>query len=195
MAEEKSIEPLPFFQPRAECDNLQVAYLLWKIAGQVVVTDSGCWEWLAATKTAKGYGKIGHSNKDWLVHRLVYNLCVGHVPPTLLICHRCDNPPCCNPAHLYAGSTSDNQRDAVERGNHYLPCPKGGKKARKLTDAAVRDIRSVASRGVGGGVVRRLAEKYNVSVVLISNVIHRHRYAGVPDTEAQDDRTRMGNVE
>lgn len=171
----------PFFQPRPECDDLQTAYLLWKIANTLRVSRLDCWEW-QGSKVRNGYGRIGVNKKDWLVHRLIYELCVSHVPPSRVICHRCDNPSCCNPSHLYAGTQADNMRDAVSRGNHYKPCPKGSRKARKLTDDAVRDIRRRADIG-GKGIVSKLAREYGVSAVLVSQVIHRHRYASVLDDD------------
>lgn len=171
----------PSFQPLPEHDSLNTAYLLWKIAATVKACPSGCWEW-QAVKDGKGYGKVGHSKKDWLAHRLVFNLCVAPVSPAMLVCHRCDNPACVNPAHLFAGTSSDNLKDMSSKGRHRNPCPRGERKpAPKLSDDAVRDIRRTVSAGVGGGVVRRLAEKHGVSASLVSNVIHRHRYASVPD--------------
>jgi hypothetical protein len=179
MATQQPTPLRPSFQPRAECDDVQTAYLLWKIAGNVRVAESGCWEWLGA-KVKRGHGRIGASKKDQLVHRLVYELCVAHVPPSKLVCHRCDNPPCCNPAHLYAGTASDNQKDSVQRGNHYQPCPKGSKSSRRLSDDDVRAIRRRVDAG-GKGIGQRLADEYKVSPELISNIVHRKRYARVSD--------------
>ncbi|MBT8085976.1 MAG: HNH endonuclease [Woeseia sp.] len=54
-------------------------------------------------------------NKRHLTHRLMYEIAYGEIPQGAFICHHCDNPPCCNPAHLYAGNAKTNQRDARER--------------------------------------------------------------------------------
>lgn len=175
----------PFFQPRPETANLQTAYLLWKLAGNVAVTSTGCWEW-QGVRLRKGYGRIGVSKKDELVHRLVYKLCVADVPVSVEVCHHCDNPPCCNPAHLFAGTRSANLLDMVAKRRHKNPCPRGQKKpAPKLSDDAVRTIRRRADAG-GKGTVSRLALEFDVSVTLISNIIHRHRYASVSDEVTLD---------
>ncbi len=76
-----------------------------------------CWPWLGCTNN-QGYGRAG---KRGYAHRLAYELSYGDLPPRVVIRHACDNPLCCNPAHLLAGSQSENMRDAVARGRHYSP--------------------------------------------------------------------------
>jgi hypothetical protein len=71
-----------------------------------------CWEWDGALQTA-GYGFFGGSE---LAHRLVYRLIVGEIPEGMHVLHSCDNPPCCNPRHLWIGSNRDNRVDAMRKG-------------------------------------------------------------------------------
>lgn len=177
MAEQQSSPQRPFFKPRPECDELQTAYLLWKIAERVEIRESGCWEW-QGSRVRNGYGRIGNNKKDELVHRLVYRLCVSELPPSVFVCHRCDNPICLNLAHLFAGTHSDNTRDAVSKGRNYLPCPKGGSKARKLSDD---DVRAIRRRVDSGERVGQLALEYAVSASVITSVVRRHRYRSVSD--------------
>jgi hypothetical protein len=177
MATEQPTAERPFFQPRPECADLQTAFLLWKIAGNVRVAASGCWEW-QGSGVQNGYGRIGHSRKEELVHRLVYRLCVADVPASIQVCHHCDNPACLNLAHLFAGTASDNARDAVAKGRNYVPCQKGGNKARKLSDDDVRAIRPKADAGEKMG---RMAQEYRVSPSVITSVVRRHRYRSVAD--------------
>lgn len=75
-----------------------------------------CWLWSAA-KDTKGYGLIRHDGKNnQKVHRVVYQLAVASIPEGMIVCHRCDTPACCNPFHLFLGSTLDNMADMKLKG-------------------------------------------------------------------------------
>lgn len=74
-----------------------------------------CWPWTAGVDK-DGYGKIRHKGVDRRAHRVSYELEYGATD--LHILHRCDNPPCCNPKHLFAGSPKDNSSDKVAKNRH-----------------------------------------------------------------------------
>jgi hypothetical protein len=179
MATSEPTPARPSFKPLPEHDTLNVAYLLWKIASNLRVSPSGCWEWQGA-RVQTGYGRVGTNRKDKLVHRLLYELCMAALPASTNVCHHCDNPPCCRLDHLFAGTQSENLKDAVAKGRNYVPCPKGRRRTCKLTPDAVRAIRRRADAG-GKGIIRGLAQEYGVSPTLVSQVIHRQRYGRVPD--------------
>lgn len=103
-----------------------------------------CWEWgLSRFVKRGGYGQIRTSDKRTLkTHRVAYELHYGTIPPGMFVCHRCSNPPCCNPHHLYAGTPADNSADTVAAGHQYIPPLKLGERvaSAKLKEADVREI-------------------------------------------------------
>lgn len=74
-----------------------------------------CWEWTGARKVL-GYGKLSWEAKVTTAHRVAYALAHGPIPNGMFVCHRCDHPPCCNPAHLFLGTPKDNIQDAKAKG-------------------------------------------------------------------------------
>lgn len=73
-----------------------------------------CWEWNAAFIKGRMYGKVGIRRRFYLAHRMSYYIHFGN-PGTLLVCHHCDNPKCCNPHHLFLGTDKDNSEDMVKK--------------------------------------------------------------------------------
>lgn len=82
--------------------------------------DDECWEWELA-RDRKGYGRIKLHRVSWQAHRMAWKLTHGEIPAGLYVCHKCDNPPCVNPKHLFLGTHSDNLRDCVAKGRHISP--------------------------------------------------------------------------
>ena len=79
----------------------------------------GCWEWQPKSRSSFGYGvmRIGGTPGRLVgAHRLAWQYTYGPIPEGLCVLHGCDNPPCCNPAHLHLGTKADNMREKVERG-------------------------------------------------------------------------------
>lgn len=81
--------------------------------------ESGCWIW-SGCKAGKGYGilKIPKTRKQIYAHRLSYLIHRGEIQEGEYVLHRCDNPACVNPAHLFLGSAKDNAQDMAAKGRH-----------------------------------------------------------------------------
>lgn len=99
-------------------------YSLEELKGNCDFPPSGCWVW-RGDKRPKGYGVVIHAGIRIAAHRLAYALAhPGKDIDSYLVLHHCDNPPCINPDHLYAGTYKDNNTDTVKRGrykNQYGP--------------------------------------------------------------------------
>lgn len=80
-----------------------------RLMRRVIQTSDGCWEWTGERRG--GYGRVCINGKKIQAHRLSYSVFVGDVPPEMFVCHRCDNPCCLNPTHLFLGTTQDNMDD------------------------------------------------------------------------------------
>jgi hypothetical protein len=128
---------------------------------------SGCWEWGASTN-GKGYGQInvGGRGRPLLAHRVSWELMNGPIPDGLLVLHKCDNPPCVNPSHLFLGTVTDNMRDCARKGR----AAKTGTGAVKLAAADVLEIRRLSERGV---IQTVLARRFGVSQAHISKILLR----------------------
>lgn len=143
-------------------------------------TVNGCWEWQGALYW-DGYGqKMCRVNgKKFLrrTHRLVWEII--HGKPNHHICHKCDNPKCINPAHLFDGTMSENMVDMHKkgRGKKLHQCARGERIAKaKLNEEKVRQIRILLSSGRS---VTSLAKEYNIGRTAISSIKHNHTWKHV----------------
>lgn len=83
-----------------------------------------CWIWTGATNSTTEYGRFWLEGQVIEAHRAAFILLVGPIPEGHFVLHRCDTPPCVNPAHLFTGTQSDNMRDAQEKGRLVVPEPR-----------------------------------------------------------------------
>ena len=121
-----------------------------------VLGKDDCWNWLGYLDK-DGYGQFSITRQTPIkiygkytakkAHRLGWELIYGPIPKKILVCHSCDNPPCCNPEHLFLGTQLENMQDAVKKGrlkgntagvrNHWA----------KLTEEDVLEIRRLYQSG------------------------------------------------
>lgn len=74
-----------------------------------------CWEWTGSKKHT-GYGTFGYNKKSYVASRFVMKIIGKEIPEGMIVCHKCDNPPCVNPDHLFIGTHKDNMKDCMEKG-------------------------------------------------------------------------------
>lgn len=145
---------------------------------------SECWEWQCG-RNSQGYGAFKLWGRQLPAHRVAYALTHTSTPSDLWVCHRCDNPPCCNPLHLFLGTPFDNTSDMMAKGrNVFTPCdsskfnigewraknlPFAGSShpAAKITEETVKDIKSALSNGASGV---DCAMRFGCSVHTVSNI-------------------------
>ncbi len=82
--------------------------------------NSGCWEW-KKEKNKFGHGRFWIGRSRFAAHRVAYTLTYGVTPTNKDVCHKCDNPACVNPEHLFLGTTTDNMRDRCKKRRHNAP--------------------------------------------------------------------------
>jgi hypothetical protein len=93
--------------------------LLDRLMSRVIFGLSDCWHF-CGSRNQGGYGRLTVDGRMQVVHRLSYELFVGRIPDGMFVCHRCDNPSCINPDHLWLGTRSENAIDCFRKGRHPL---------------------------------------------------------------------------
>lgn len=116
--------------------------------------DTQCLIWTKAL-TKSGYGLIGSKPLKY-AHRFSYELYVGEVPKGYYVCHKCDNPSCCNPGHLFAGEPQSNHDDMINKGRD--------RKYTRLSDEEIREIRSSSLPQ------NELANKYSITKLYVNRI-------------------------
>lgn len=148
-----------------------------------------CWTWLAY-KDAQGYGHFGAGGQVFSSHRVSYAITNGQIPHNrthhgICVCHRCDNPSCVNPAHLFLGTMKENMRDRDSKGRGNQPkgarngaytkperMPRGeAHGCSKLTSSQVAEIRALFTTG---RITRKeIAVQFGVDRSTINRIINR----------------------
>lgn len=137
-----------------------------------------CWEWTGARhgkpdRDGRRYGVVKRGGRPRSAHRFAYEDTVGPIPAGLHILHSCDNPSCCNPAHLRPGTDRDNARDALTRGRVHIE--RGEESATcKFTDAVIARAREFHSLGWSQ---RRIAKALGISQTYVGQIVRGERRA------------------
>jgi hypothetical protein len=134
-----------------------------KLLSGIKKDHNDCWIW----QKSKGgpYAKVRYKMKTYSGHKASYEAFVGEVPAGMWVCHKCDNPPCINPDHLFLGSPSDNNLDAIKKGRWPI-----GEKSHlsKFTDIQTEEIRLLKNEGL---TYERLSRIFNCSITHLYNIV------------------------
>lgn len=140
---------------------------------------TGCWNYNGYT-TPKGYGlfclRQDGRKKQLLVHRLVWEHFNGPVPDGMFMLHKCDNPNCCNPDHLYPGTHAENMADACNRN-----------RMKKGTDSNLSvlsedEVIAIRRKYDDGAPIKRIAREFGVSRWAIYQIGRRQSWKHIPES-------------
>lgn len=131
--------------------------------------EKDCWEWKALTNLS-GYGRFRYQGKMELSHRVSWEITNGSIPDNLCVLHKCDNPRCVNPNHLFLGTRQDNSLDMVVKNRDRNGDQKGENNGfSKLTWDNVNKIRELRKQNIPLDV---LAKNFEVSKSTISLIVN-----------------------
>lgn len=134
----------------ADESSKETRLMLLNVYNKFVIRGNGCWGWSGAVKPKMAYGQLSFRGAK-MAHRVSYELFVGLIPEGKLVLHKCDNPTCSNPKHLFLGTYLDNKRDQINKGRASVE---------KLDQYKVAAIKKSLRAGV---TMIRLSRDYGVS--------------------------------
>jgi hypothetical protein len=152
----------------------------------LIRTNGGCWEWRHSRQPNSRYGRLSLFGRVTTTHRIAYTLFCGPIPTGLHVLHRCDNPPCCNPAHLFLGTHRENVLDSIRKGRRHaqrhprlvkLLLIRAYPKRIKLSPDSVRQIRQLAQTMS----LRKLAVCFGVNHKTIHRALNGQTWKSVSD--------------
>ncbi len=134
-----------------------------------------CWPWLRF-RTGAGYGHFSLNGRNVLAHRTAWLFANGEIPIGLCVCHRCDNPACCNPVHLFLGTLAENVADMKAKRRARTSDRRGANNPRaRLKQSDVDEIRS---RHASGDVTaQELAAAYGVGLSHVYKIVSNKSWA------------------
>jgi hypothetical protein len=136
-----------------------------------VEKSDGCWIW-SGSRDTNGYGRLRVNDVPELAHRLAWKLLRHDITPGQHVLHRCDNPACVNPAHLFLGDQAANNADKMAKKRHKFGVSRGEDHGcSKLTEEQVLEIR----KSVGSSI--QVGERFGISGRQVRDIRRRKAWA------------------
>jgi len=129
----------------------------------------GCWEWTGG-RVKFGYGQTSINGKSITAHRMAWILAYGSIPDGLCVLHRCDNPPCVRPDHLFLGTNKDNTRDMIAKGRSKAPRTAGPGEVHGNARMSRAEVVRMRKLRKAGWKVDALAEEFRVGTTQVSRI-------------------------
>ena len=149
--------------------------LFWSMID--ICGDDKCWEW-AGYRINGRYGRFYYKGNAESSHRVAWIITHGEIPEGMFVCHHCDNPPCCNPKHLFIGTFSDNMQDMWNKNRH--PNPTGRPSDTMIGERNIKarltseDVLQIRELHASGASIKYISTKYSsVKSSAIHKIIHR----------------------
>lgn len=140
----------------------------------------GCWYWEAATVSKDpqvAYGVFWYQRRNHRAHRMSWTLTNGEIPEGMHVLHKCDNPRCVKPDHLFIGNRSDNMQDSANKGRNGMQRYPEKSHWTKLTTVKVREIRKLIKRKV---MQKKIASRFGVHPDTIRRIGNRELWGWLP---------------
>lgn len=131
-----------------------------------------CWLWTGA-RISKGYGTVKLQRRSKLTHRVAWEWTYGPIPQGLWVLHRCDQPACGRPEHLFLGTHADNERDKAQKGRHAQGERNG------LAVLTASDVIEIRARRAAGELYRTIAKAFNITPTTACRIYRRRAWVHV----------------
>lgn len=138
-----------------------------------------CWPYQGALNQW-GYGTVRIHGRTMLAHRAAFEAAAGRAAGEMRVCHRCDNPRCCNPAHLFLGTQAENVADCVAKGRFKSNVGENHPKAR-LTEQQVLEIRRLHASGLRAS---QIAPRFGIRLGHAVDIINRRIWTHLTEAAA-----------
>lgn len=165
----KRYKPKKIYTKKGE-DHLSNKHIKRRlINGSVRHPKSNCWFWIRSISTM-GYGQLTVDGRTRFAHRISYKLFLNKSLGELHVCHRCDNPRCINPEHLFLGTRSDNMQDASKKGRINNPIISLPGEKNPMSKLKVEDVEEIKIRCNGSETQKEIANDFGISQSQVSYI-------------------------